>query len=99
MQIISNEEMKANVDELNQLGLNLEAAKNELVQINAEEALLQFELSAFPLLHQILSLKDPYDKLWTTAYTFATKNEHWLNGNYKNITFFSRIPNNSILTM
>jgi dynein heavy chain len=80
--VINNEEMKNNVEELAQLTANLEAAKLELVQINNEESLLQFELSAFPQLAQLIALKDPYDKLWNTAYTFAVKSEQWLNGEF-----------------
>lgn len=72
--------MKSNVEQLTKLQENLEAARLELESINEEESLLEWEPTAFPQLQQMFQMKDPYDKLWTTAYTFHNKQEQWMNG-------------------
>ena len=72
--------MRNNVDNLARLTQQLEDARDELEEINTEEQLLEFEQSDFPLVQQLFSLKDPYDKLWNTALNFTVKSEEWLNG-------------------
>ena len=72
--------MRTNVKTLAKLTENLETARDELEQINKEEALLEWEVSQFPVLQQMFQLKDPYDKLWNTALTFENKRETWLDG-------------------
>lgn len=80
---MSSEEMKSNVEHLNALHVSLEAAQKELDEMNTEEQLLQFETSIFPILPLMFQLKEPYDKLWTTAYNFNQKQEMWMNGKMK----------------
>lgn len=77
---MSSDEMKSNVDQLKKLQENMEAAREELVAINEEELLLEWEASTFPQLQSMFALKDPYDKLWSTALIFTQKHENWLNG-------------------
>lgn len=79
-EIMSSDEMKANVEHLDYLHKNLDAAQNELDDINTQEQLLGFETSIFPILPMMFQLKEPYDKLWNTAYNFHQKHEAWMNG-------------------
>lgn len=83
--LMSQEEMKAIVDQLDRLNGNLEAARDDLEQINKEEKLLEFEQSQFPQLQQMFIAKDPYDKLWKTAMAFTTKLDVWLNGPFQRL--------------
>uniref|UniRef100_A0A672TR52 Dynein axonemal heavy chain 3 n=1 Tax=Strigops habroptila TaxID=2489341 RepID=A0A672TR52_STRHB len=51
-----------------------------------EEELLQISKSQFPLLQIIIANKQPFEQLWTTAYSFHTKSEEWMNGEALEIT-------------
>ncbi|XP_037073993.1 dynein heavy chain 3, axonemal-like [Pollicipes pollicipes] len=73
--VLNMEEMKSNVDTLNWLGEALADAKQELFDINEEERLLEWEISPFRSFAHMISFKDPYDKLWRTAYDFHVKYE------------------------
>lgn len=53
-----------------------------LQELNKEEELLEWEASQFPVLQEMIAYKEPYDKLWRTAFNFHNKHEHWLNGTY-----------------
>lgn len=75
------EEMKSNVDKLNEIQSQLDAARDELDGINKEEELLEWEASQFPILSVMYQLKQPYDQLWNTALEFHTQSETWMNGN------------------
>ena len=77
---MSMETMKDNVDQLTKLTTNLEAAREELDQLNLEETLLEWEASSFPVLQQMFQMKEPYDKLWRTALNFHVKSDEWLTG-------------------
>lgn len=72
--------MRTNTEQLAALTTNLEAARDELDGINEEERLLEWETSQFPQLQTMFSTKEPYEKLWGTAYTFHQKHEKWLTG-------------------
>ena len=74
------DEMKTNVDVLTKLGDQLEAAREELEQLNLEETLLEWEETQFPQLQMMFAQKEPYDKLWKTCLNFHLKSEEWLNG-------------------
>lgn len=76
------EEMKSNVDKLNEIQTQLDAARDELDGINKEEELLEWEPSQFPILSVMYQLKQPYDQLWNTALEFHTQSEIWMNGEY-----------------
>jgi dynein heavy chain len=77
--------MRNNVQQLTKLTANLEAARDELEQINNEEALLQWEPTAFPQLQHMFQAKDPYDKLWNTLLNFTEKQDKWMKGWYLQI--------------
>lgn len=79
---MSQDEMKSNVEQLSKLQTGLEAARDELEGINEEERLLEWEQSYFPQLNTMFQLKEPYDKLWNTAWTFHQKHENWMNGRF-----------------
>ena len=72
--------MKSNVEQLAKLQTGLETARDELDGINEEERLLEWEQSFFPQLNSMFQMKEPYDKLWNTAWTFHQKHENWTNG-------------------
>ncbi|XP_074137054.1 dynein axonemal heavy chain 3 isoform X2 [Sminthopsis crassicaudata] len=78
--VVNMEEMKNNVEKLNELSKNLEMALVEFEAINKEEELLEKEKSKFPLLQVVMTNKMPFEQLWTTAYNFFTKSEEWMNG-------------------
>ncbi|ESO02274.1 hypothetical protein HELRODRAFT_188646 [Helobdella robusta] len=84
-EITSLDEMKINVDILTRITDNLVDARNELVAINFDESLLEWEESKFPILNQMFAAKDPYEKLWKNALNFTIKSEIWLNGPFRNV--------------
>lgn len=65
---------------LAEIGKTIEEYRVELEEINKEETLFAWEISQFPMLQQIITAKDPYDKLWNTFYSFQTKEVQWLKG-------------------
>ncbi|KAM9584412.1 dynein axonemal heavy chain 3 [Trichechus inunguis] len=79
-EVMTTEEMKNNVEKLNEISKNLEQALVEFELINKEEELLEKEKSTFPLLQTVMTNKVPYEQLWVTAYEFSTKSEEWMNG-------------------
>ncbi|XP_037363374.1 dynein axonemal heavy chain 3 isoform X2 [Talpa occidentalis] len=79
-EVMTTEEMKNNVEKLNELSKNLDQAMVEFELINKEEELLEKEKSTFPLLQTIMTNKMPYEQLWVTAYEFSNKSEEWMNG-------------------
>ncbi|OBS60192.1 hypothetical protein A6R68_08672 [Neotoma lepida] len=79
-EVMTTEEMKNNVEKLNELSKNLELALTEFELINKEEELLDKEKSSFPLLQTLMTNKVPFEQLWVTAYEFSTKSEEWMNG-------------------
>ncbi|XP_006892767.1 PREDICTED: dynein heavy chain 3, axonemal [Elephantulus edwardii] len=79
-EVMATEELRNNVEKLNELSKNLEQALVEFEVINKEEELLEKEKSAFPLLQTMLINKVPYEQLWVTAYEFSMKSEEWMNG-------------------
>ncbi|XP_068100920.1 dynein axonemal heavy chain 3 [Hyperolius riggenbachi] len=74
------DEMKSNVEKLNELDRNLSMALAEFEAINKEEELLEWEKSQFPLLQATMTNKIPFEQLWVTAYNFHCKSEEWMNG-------------------
>ncbi|XP_006876041.1 PREDICTED: dynein heavy chain 3, axonemal [Chrysochloris asiatica] len=79
-EVMTTEEMKNNVEKLNEISKNLEQALVEFELINKEEELLEKEKSTFPLLQIMMINKVPYEQLWVTTYEFSTKSEEWMNG-------------------
>ncbi|XP_021567967.1 dynein heavy chain 3, axonemal [Carlito syrichta] len=79
-EVMTTEEMKNNVEKLNELSKNLDQALVEFELINKEEELLEKEKSTYPLLQTLITNKVPYEQLWKTAYEFSTKSEEWMSG-------------------
>ncbi|XP_044602978.2 dynein axonemal heavy chain 3 isoform X2 [Equus asinus] len=79
-EVMTPEEMKNNVEKLNELSKNLDQALVEFELINKEEDLLEKEKSTFPLLQTLMTNKVPYEQLWVTTYEFSIKSEEWMNG-------------------
>ncbi|XP_053412126.1 dynein axonemal heavy chain 3 [Nycticebus coucang] len=79
-EVMTAEEMKNNVEKLNELSRNLDQSLVEFELINKEEELLEKEKSSFPLLQALMTNKVPYEQLWVTAYEFSNKSEEWMNG-------------------
>ncbi|XP_065540385.1 dynein axonemal heavy chain 3 [Lathamus discolor] len=78
--MMTTEEMKNNTEKFKELNKNLNNALTEYEAINKEEELLQLTKSQFPLLQTVIANKQPFEQLWTTAYSFRTKSEEWMNG-------------------
>lgn len=50
-------------------------------QINKEEELLGIEqIGTYDQITEICKLKEPYEKLWSTALHFSAHYEKWMNG-------------------
>lgn len=79
-QFMSSDEMKSNVEILSRLTNSLEKAREELEKLNEEESMFKWEQSEFPQLQHMFTMKEPYEKLWNTAWTFHQKNDEWING-------------------
>ncbi|XP_043945444.1 dynein axonemal heavy chain 3 [Protopterus annectens] len=84
-EVMSLDEMKNNVDKLNELSKSIDAAFQELGVINKEEELLEREVSQFPSLQTAFTNKQPYDQLWVTAYNFHVKSDLWMNGPFQKL--------------
>ncbi|XP_063446016.1 dynein axonemal heavy chain 3-like isoform X5 [Mytilus trossulus] len=84
-EFLSEDAMRNNTEQLAALDTNLVAARDELEGINDEETLLEWEQSFFPQLQQMFTMKEPYEKLWNTAYSFHQKHEKWLNGAFQDL--------------
>ncbi|XP_076154944.1 dynein axonemal heavy chain 3 [Alosa pseudoharengus] len=79
------EEMKSNVEKLNELQSALNSAITELEDINTEEELLEKEQSQFPQLQAVMSAKQPFDQLWTTALNFQNNSDVWMKGSFQHL--------------
>jgi dynein heavy chain len=77
--------MRSNVEKLSDINKLVEEYKLEAEQINRDETLLAWEVTPFPKLHEIMTAKDPYEKLWNTAWHFYTSHEQWMNGAFKGL--------------
>lgn len=62
------------------MGDLIEEYINEQESLNIEEKLLGFSQTEYPMLQQIITLKDPFDKLWLTFASFQTKEAQWTKG-------------------
>lgn len=72
--------MRANVEVLRKMSVNIEIARNEQERINKDEQLLEKDITKYPMLQAMIVAKDPYDKLWTNSLNFTLKYEEWTNG-------------------
>ena len=76
-----------NSEDMRTTSLSLCRLHDEMVQtmedlevINREEVLFQWQVSMYPQLSMMFQAKEPYWKMWSTAYDFAMKSEQWMNG-------------------
>jgi dynein heavy chain len=76
--------MRSNVEKLADINKLVEEYKLEADQINRDQTLLAWEVTPFPKLQEIMTAKDPYEKLWNTAW-FYTSYEQWMNGPFQNL--------------
>ncbi|GIY22660.1 dynein heavy chain 3, axonemal [Caerostris extrusa] len=75
------DESRAAVEGLQYLHECLVEARNELAAIN-EERLLSRDLTYHPNIPTMFAQKEPYEKLWTTAYDFFKNYEIWYYGSF-----------------
>ncbi|KAK7493483.1 hypothetical protein BaRGS_00015194 [Batillaria attramentaria] len=80
-----SDDMKHNVEFLDKLQFELEAARDELDRLNDEEKLFKWDQTDFPALHQLMTTKEPFDRLWHTAWAFHQKHDKWLNGPFQEL--------------
>ena len=76
------EEIQKVAEELADLGALLEKANEELLAINNEEQLLEWEITPYPQIQNLQHLKEPYDRLWNTVVSYHDKYHQWMNGTY-----------------
>lgn len=84
-EIMNLEEISKNVQKLDEIEAITVQAKETANALNTEEELLKWELSDFPALQMIVANKEPYDRLWRTAFSFFTSHEQWMNGPFQDI--------------
>ncbi|CAG9767321.1 unnamed protein product [Ceutorhynchus assimilis] len=78
--ILTVEEMEENVHQIESLVARLQEDKVEAEQINEEEQLLDIDPSPFLNLAKMLTMVDPYDKLWHSVLEFHENYEAWYYG-------------------
>ncbi|XP_062127566.1 dynein axonemal heavy chain 3 [Drosophila sulfurigaster albostrigata] len=76
--VLTLEELKERVDTVDLLFNTIENLSREAKAINVEEALLQIDVSAFPLLGEIIEKMEPIEKLWKTSYEFEKDYLIWM---------------------
>ncbi|GIY63283.1 dynein heavy chain 3, axonemal [Caerostris darwini] len=76
------DESRAAVEGLQYLHECLVEARDELAAINEEERLLSRDLTYHPNIPTMFAQKEPYEKLWTTAYDFFKNYEIWYYGSF-----------------
>ncbi|XP_073447160.1 dynein axonemal heavy chain 3 isoform X2 [Aquarana catesbeiana] len=84
-EMMTLDEMRNNMEKLNDLDQNLNKALLEFEAINKEEELLEWEKSQFPSLQVAITNKVPFEQLWVTAYNFQCKSEEWMNGAFQDL--------------
>lgn len=83
--VVTPEEMRSNVEKLNDINRLIEEYRAEADTINRNQALLAWEVTPFQKLVEIVAAKDPYEKLWNTAWQFYTSSEQWKNGPFRGL--------------
>ncbi|RZC40467.1 DHC N2 domain containing protein [Asbolus verrucosus] len=78
--ILTMEEMEECVAAVEDLVQKLQEDKQEADQINEEEQLLDFDPSLFLNLQKMLTVIDPYDKLWHTVLDWHVQYDVWYYG-------------------
>ncbi|XP_008197222.2 dynein axonemal heavy chain 3 [Tribolium castaneum] len=83
--ILTMEEMEECVAQVEDLVQKLHEDKQEADQINEEEQLLDFDPSAFLNLQKMLTVVEPYDKLWHTVLEFHVQYDAWYYGPFADL--------------
>ncbi|KAL1116324.1 hypothetical protein AAG570_005819 [Ranatra chinensis] len=78
--ILTMEEMESTVKDIEDLMAILSEDKALADEINTEEQLLEFELSPFMLLTQMLTGVEPFERLWHTVLEFHQSYDTWYYG-------------------
>jgi dynein heavy chain, axonemal len=77
--------MRSNVEKLSDINKLIEEYRTEAELINRNQALLAWEVTPFNKLTEIVTAKDPYEKLWNTAWQFFNSCEQWVNGSFRGL--------------
>jgi dynein heavy chain len=83
--ILTMEEMEDCVAAVEDLVQKLQEDKQEADQINEEEQLLDFDPSPFLNLQKMLTVVEPYDKLWHTVLDFHVQYDVWYYGPFADL--------------
>lgn len=83
--ILTMEEMEDCVSGVEDLVGKLQEDKQEADQINDEEQLLDFDPSLFLNLQKMLTVIDPYDRLWHTVLDFHVNYDAWYYGPFHDL--------------
>ncbi|ALC43064.1 CG17150 [Drosophila busckii] len=76
--VLTLDDLKERVDTVDLLFTTIENLSREAKAINVEETLLQIDVSAFPLLGEIIEKMEPIEKLWKTSYEFEKDYLIWM---------------------
>ncbi|TDG53310.1 hypothetical protein AWZ03_000125 [Drosophila navojoa] len=77
-EVLTLDDLKERVDTVDELFTTIENLSREAKNINVEETLLQIDVSAFPLLAEIIEKMEPIEKLWKTSYEFEKDYLIWM---------------------
>ena len=83
--LLTMEEMEDCVTAVEDLVQKLNEDKQEADIINEEEQLLDFDPSSFLNLQKMLTVVDPYDKLWHTVLNFHVQYDLWYYGPFADL--------------
>lgn len=83
--ILTIDEMEEGVVAVEDLVSKLQEDKSEAEQINEEEQLLDFDPSPFMNLYKMLTIVEPYDKLWHTILDYHKQYDLWYYGSFNDI--------------
>ncbi|XP_030747452.1 dynein heavy chain 3, axonemal isoform X2 [Sitophilus oryzae] len=78
--LLTMEEMEENVTQVELIVARLQEDKVEAEQINEEEQLLDIDPSPFMNLAKMLTVVDPYDKLWHSVLEYHQNYDAWYFG-------------------
>lgn len=78
--VLTMDEMEQATEEIEQLSKNMAEIVREAEQINAEEGLLDMELSPYLTLPSMTTTVETFDRLWHTVLSFHKNYEKWYYG-------------------
>ncbi|KAK6624385.1 hypothetical protein RUM44_011244 [Polyplax serrata] len=83
--LLTMEEMTEAVEGVESLVKKLKNDKKEAESINEEEQLLEWEITPFMNLGNMLLGVEPYQQLWRTVYDWHINNDKWYYGPFKGL--------------